>query len=383
MFLQIMKNALIEKNTQETAGRLLFESVTLELQTDISPKMLNYLVKRTREVPDAIKKAAARPKVIANTIHYFEDVVLPDLNPHLKDDSCSKIIRLLNEDASVPKFKYDELANLYNKGQIAEFLALSFLYAISRPNKKTEISSGIDDTPLIYEANNKCPLCHKPLIKTVKGQPIKKYSVVDINPKQALDNDEILLSESCQVNKMLKSIDAKIALCTSCADEYLLSTEQDEVLKLLHIKAEYTKHTALLDKVSAAPLEFEIRDVILELSAVDVEVKEDYKLNVMKIDQKIHPKNILLMRNLKNDVLRYYRFIEDIFSRIDNFEEIASEINATFYKIEKVYETQEEVVYYLAEWILEKTNLSKAHHPACSIIVAFFVQNCEVFYEIA
>jgi len=83
-FLQLMQNNLVENNTQLAAGILLLESIVIDGEKFmIDGKMITNLVKRKNNVLEIIKKASARPEVITNAIHYFEDVVLPDLNPHL------------------------------------------------------------------------------------------------------------------------------------------------------------------------------------------------------------------------------------------------------------------------------------------------------------
>ena len=382
--IRLMQAKLIQNSTQTDAGNLLLASIGTDGDSPIDARMISNLVNRKTDVHESIKKASAEDEVITDVIDYFKDEVFPDLNPHVEEDTYQEIIHLLDKDPSVPHQKQDELVALYRSGETAEFLAMCFLYAVGRPNKRLEIDAGIDDTPLIYEAGNKCPLCQKNLTEQVKNQPKRKYKIVDIYPKDLSVEDEQLFQNSRKNIKKLKSYDTKIALCTSCADHYSQETELSEYIELADLKDEYIKNANLQKKINNASLEIEIKEVILELNNIGLDIKlADFKLDVMKIDKKIRPENTLLLRHLKNDVLQYYHFIEDIFSRVDHFEEIASEINATFYKIEKIYPTQDEVVYYLSEWILQKTNLSKAYHPACGIIVAFFVQNCEVFYEIA
>ena len=81
-------------------------------------------------------------------------------------------------------------------------------------------------------------------------------------------------------------------------------------------------------------------------------------------------------------MLQYYRYIESIFSESEtNFDLIASEIKMCSQKLETSGMSQSDVIDYLSEWIRNKTNLGTESRPACNAVVAFFIQNCEVFHK--
>lgn len=74
--------------------------------------------------------------------------------------------------------------------------------------------------------------------------------------------------------------------------------------------------------------------------------------------------------------------IKKIFLDIDKntpykFNTIAAQIKSFYYKCMQINNNQEAVYYALVNWIDEKTN----HYSkmACEILVAFFIQDCEVF----
>jgi intein-encoded DNA endonuclease-like protein len=394
-FIPIMQNGLIENSKQEVAGRLLLDSIAIIEEIDISKDMVSNLVKQKSDVHNKIKKASARPEVMEAAIEYFEGEVLTDLNPNLEDDVCMEIINSLKADISVSDKKREELISLYRDGKIGEFLAMSFIYAIGKPNKQSkkkeaqdfEIHSAIDDAPLIYEVDNCCPLCPNLLTKTtVKGKTTYKYSIVSIYPGDLADEDAKLFKEAREPAKNLNTHDNKIALCHDCAEDYVLDTELEEYIALFDIKQRYAHNCRIKQELSGMVLEGDINEVIHALGQIDnSEGLQKLSLAALEIKQKIHPENALLLRDLKNDVLDYYRFIQDVFSQIGNFELIASEVRATFYKIEKDYPDQNEIVEQLANWVLEKSDMPSGRNTrrACEIIVAFFVQNCEVFYEIS
>jgi len=365
-FIQFTRAGLVENSTQEAAFRLLIASITTEEYVDISSSMITHLMKQNREIPDPIKKASAKREVTANAIHYFEDVVLPDLNPHLMEETCYKIVTLLTNDPTVPEKTCQSLISFYQNEQVGEFLARSFLYAVGRPNKGVGATPELEDVPFILEVGNKCPLCEEELVNQGRKMTLQGYQLTDI-----------------QLDTKLTSYQNKLALCSSCSTKYSYDTEFAESVELSKLKDQYINQAKLQQRMASASLEDDIKEVIVALRSIpwDREL-EDFSLNILTIDKKILPENGLLLSQVNHDVLTYYRFIEKSFSNIDNFNVIASEINTAFHKIARIYSTQDEIVHFLCDWVLEKTKLSKVYHQSCRIIVAFFIQNCEVFYEI-
>ena len=62
-----------------------------------------------------------------------------------------------------------------------------------------------------------------------------------------------------------------------------------------------------------------------------------------------------------------------------SFDELADEIRLAYHKLKREKLSQTELFNRLANWILEKEKLDNSYLEAARIIVAFFVQNCEVF----
>lgn len=383
--IKTMQGGLAEDNKQEAAGRLLLDSVaqhSLAL-VDVDGKMVTNLVKRKAEVHEAIKNAAANTDVIATAISYFDTVVLPKLNPHTFDDACLAILGLLQRDKSVPDSKYQSLLDLYNSGKTSEFLAMCLLYAVSRPNKLLEAPVDYSDLPLLSEVDNECPLCHSPLVKTVKGNSVRKYGIARIYPDD-LEVDKANEFRTARTPaRRLDSNDNKIALCSDCVEAYEADPELDEYVQLYDLKKEYAHSYALRREIAEMDLEDEIKDIVSLLSGLQsTGGLRQLEMDALRIDQKILPENAILRHSIQENVLTYYRFIEDAFSQVGNFDVIASEINLTYEKMEIYCTSQDDIVNNLAAWILTNTKMGAKHLLACRIIVSFFVQNCEVFHEI-
>lgn len=66
-----------------------------------------------------------------------------------------------------------------------------------------------------------------------------------------------------------------------------------------------------------------------------------------------------------------------------DFNLIASEVKLAYQKLDNGLLSQDEIVNGLAEWIKNKSGVGSKNMRACHIVVAFFIQNCEVFREIS
>ena len=88
----------------------------------------------------------------------------------------------------------------------------------------------------------------------------------------------------------------------------------------------------------------------------------------------------------ENFVIPYYKYIKSVFSQLEregalSFVEVASDVKRSFQKLRSSGLNQDDIYTQLVNWIKTKTNVQNV--LACEIIVAFFVQNCEVFDAIA
>ena len=260
---------------------------------------------------------------------------------------------------------------------------MCMLYAVSRPNKLLEAPIDYSDIPLLSEVNNECPLCRSPLVKTIKGNSVRKYGIARIYP-EGLEPDQAAEFRAARIPaKRLDSNDNKIALCSDCVEAYEADPELVEYVHLYDLKKEYVHSYSVRQEIAEMGLEDEIRDIVSLLSGLQCTGGLcQLEMGALRIDQKILPENAILKHSIQDDVLTYYRFIEEAFSEIGNFDLIASEIKLTYEKLENCCVSQDEVVDELANWILKNSNLTAKHLLACRIIVSFFVQNCEVFHEI-
>ena len=101
------------------------------------------------------------------------------------------------------------------------------------------------------------------------------------------------------------------------------------------------------------------------------------------------PDDVVLKDDVTRWVLKYYKYIEKQFSDLDTtgitrFSVIASQIKLAFEKLDALGTmTQKQIFNRLSLWVVDKIGYSIDNLNVVNIITAFFVQNCEVFYEIS
>lgn len=390
-YIRAMQSGFMTHDTQESAGVFLLESINKQdyvvkngyWTSNLSSKKISRLVSRDDPVPDGLRQASMKQEVIDATVAYFKNEVMPDLNPHLKDDTIDKIIKLIDVDMTISERKKKSLMAFHEAGDAATFLAEVFLYALNRPNKKQNNTVEFQDAPLLAEANYECPLCHRKLVDTIKGQPVKKYQITQIFPEVIDDETAAEFTAIYPAPQKLDVSDNLIALDEECAEQYLLRPTADEYRNLYRIKKQLAKNYAAKLAVNSVQLEDDIRTVLDALSSIgdDSELIE-LEYEALRIDEKLDDENFILKNETQLQVVTYYRYIEKVFSNSNtDFDMIASEIKVSSMKLEKAGLSQSEVISQLSEWIRNKSGLGTESRLACNIVVAFFIQNCEVFHE--
>lgn len=353
----------------------------------LAPSLISDLLNRKVDVPKAIKNACTSAPMLREAITHINNSVIPYLNPYVSDDMYEVIIKSVQDDDSVAVKKKNSLQKLCDDGKWAELLANLLLYLIGRPNRLTDSPLGIDDSPLLAEAGYECPICHAPLVEYIKVTAVKRYGIVSIYPEDITGHED----EFAEINSP-KRTDAKsnrIALCRDHAEEYRVEPTLEDYLKLKDLKERMAANYALRSDVNDMALEEEIQGVLLGLVAdVYENALVELPMEALRIDKKISSENHMLKNDETTRVLRYYNYINDMFAAMErdgtgDFELIASEVNIAYKKLDNGTLSQEEIVNQLAEWIRNKSQVENKHLRACHIVVAYFIQNCEVFREIS
>ncbi len=353
----------------------------------LAPSLISDLLNRKVDVPKAIKNACTTQKILTDANKHCEDQIIPYLNPIVSNDMFERMDKAIKADDVIATKKKKELADLLENGKEAEFLGQLLIYVINRENRISNFPVVSEDIPLLAEADYKCPICHVSLVEYVKNTPVKKYKVIKIFP----EDTSAFASEFALIPRP-KRIDSpanKMVLCRNHAKEYELEPTAKEYINLKKIKDRLAAAYSLRVDINDNTLEDEIQSVLYGLAGItDNTILEELPMEALRLDQKILPEKYLLKNDETARVLRYYNFINDLFSAMDrdgtgNFELIASEIKLAYKKLDNGLFSQDEIVNQLAEWIKNKSRVGDKNMRACHIVVAYFIQNCEVFHEIS
>lgn len=243
-------------------------------------------------------------------------------------------------------------------------------------------------TILLPEVNGRCPLCGKyPLSQEKNGRILKNYEVAHIYPHSPT-KEQLKVLQGVPRADDIESLDNVILLCKDCHSKQDFHTTVEDYTNLFNIKKRLQNNAISREKLSNNNIDESILNIIYSLKNLKkADLKPlDLKMEPLKISQKVKD-DFLLLDAIKDKVLRYYRFIQEQFQILEgyssnNFETVASQIRTAYLKANSSGISQEEVFNQLVSW-LENINSETSSNIACQIIIAFFVQDCEVFDEIS
>lgn len=194
----------------------------------------------------------------------------------------------------------------------------------------------------------------------------------------------------------LLSDDALIELCKTFENEVGNASKEDitqkladlftEILKIIASQKQEKQYTLNINFSETTKTEQSLAHIVNNLSQM---TKEDIDSLItyepFNVDKKILPENALLREDIKNKVVKYYLFIENLFKETSRhystfFDDLANAVKFTSDNYIKQNLPQQLVFSNMTQWF--KARALSTDDLACQIMVAFFVQNCEVFHEI-
>ena len=262
----------------------------------------------------------------------------------------------------------------------------------ANPNDVNQYDSELNKNDFLYilETDSKCPLCFSPLYLNKTKTTLWKYKIVKIYPINIEPELQNKFNRIKDCPDCLESYDNNIALCRDCADEYIIEPNLETYSRLIEIKRQLKNKEKLNAIMIDEPLEENIRKIIQGLNNFQGNFGiPKYKLNAKKIANKIKSENYILMSDIKHKVATFYKLVEKEFQNINwvnggSFQTVSGQINLSYIRLRNLGMGQNEIFTKLSEWICKKLKLDyEKYKTASEILVAFFVQNCEVFDEIA
>lgn len=258
-----------------------------------------------------------------------------------------------------------------------------------RLDKYLQPRKGSNDAELrlfLREVNYHCPLCGKELqSRKQKKLNEKLFQIAHIYPNSPTYEQYNTLNGVERLGDNSESFENKIALCKDCHGTQDFHTTLAEYIKLKDIKKTYLRQTALHDATFTLGLENEIENVISRISKMKDTDLSALNYKAVSIANKFSANEMLLKTKITGYVMNYFTYIRDAFKNMENnsnfnFDILSGQIRACFVKMDAIGSNKNEIFESMVVWIDNKTqNISKL---ACEAIISFFVQHCEVFYEI-
>lgn len=237
----------------------------------------------------------------------------------------------------------------------------------------------------LREVDYHCPLCGKELQSRKQKKNNKLFEIAHIYPNSPTNEQYENLFGAERLGDDSECYENKIALCKDCHDTQDYHTSLIDYVKLLEIKKKCLRSTALHDATKTLGLEYEIEQVVKEICNISIDEYSELNYTAINIANKFTTSEILIKTKISAYVFNYFTYIRDLFTQMDGnngfmFGILCSQIRCAFLKMNETGATKNEIFDSLVDWINNKTHtISK---EACEAVVSFFVQNCEVFYEI-
>lgn len=237
---------------------------------------------------------------------------------------------------------------------------------------------------LFNEVGGRCPICGNPLTNTKNGQITKIFEVAHIYPANPRTEEIELLKDEERLSVDVNSLDNVIAVCRICHKKFDTPRTIEEYRSWVRLKKKLLQEAQLKNTYALFNIEEEIKEILKSLN--DESLEEDLvqlSYESLKIEQKANDTlSFAIKRTIKNDVVDYFDYIHKIFIEMDKttpykFDTLASQIRGFYCKTMQINPNQEFVYASLVDWLNEKTGAYSKR--ACEIVIAYFVQDCEVF----
>jgi len=390
-YITIVKKGLVSCRGQGPAGMLLLGQIgnLLTPIIDFDDPKISKLCKHTTDVPNEIVGSVSDHKIVTEVISGFRTNVSSDFNPTTIDNVCLRLITLINNEPNLANTYKTVLNTAYNSHDKANFLALSLVHVVGMSNTNESKVTASDEVPFLTESNNHCPLCGNSLFKSVRGRNINNYEVANIYDATFDDEIKKELEVIYPAPSLIDSIDNKIVLCLSCYSDYRVDPTTEKYAQLYSKKRYYELNKEIASELNGIDVETELYNIIRDLG----ELSKDQESGLIPLDpkeivEKI-PDDIILKDDVTRWVLKYYKYIEKQFSDLDatgisRFNIIAHQVGEAFETLDAMGRlSQKEIFNRLAMWMADQLSYPIDKISVVNIIIAFFVQNCEVFHEIS
>ncbi len=253
---------------------------------------------------------------------------------------------------------------------------------VSKFKKDRQDSTPAQEIIYLGEVHNVCPLCGKKLIGIGVRKVNKNFEIAHIFPCNPTKQDLYYLDGVELYGDNSESMRNKIALCKNCHKDFDNNKTKEKYNNLLNIKKKLEQEFNVKQELAECGVEDEIKAALIKLQDLKEPDLQGQTLSyeAVCVDRKIK-NNMILKNEITTNVISYFMFIHNFFIEQCNITESDPELISNVMKgaylrckIKKM--TQDQIFEALKNWVKSKTSCTDT---AASIIISYFVQNCDVY----
>ena len=311
--------------------------------------------------------------------HYFNGTrsikeLAKTVNQHIKTIKFQKYIDAFGADAKgsiASKFEADcpDITER-NVGVILSELFQNILLEAVKTKRKTasgKTGNGVKEkygTGLVIEANCTCPndWCSNSLQADNNGVSELCYELFRIDDSLPEEPDNL------------------IALCPTCFSKLKTNCPSGTRERLRELKDMLVQNATNTSALSSEKLERDVEAVLEKISCANPAELIPLNYDPVPVKQKIK-NDVPLFIRVNSYVTAYYTKVDQWLKQMDQegkqrFKPFCNTMKVNFIKLDDVVNSQQQIFDALVDWLDSNTHQNRA---ACEIVVAYFVQKCEVF----
>jgi len=236
-----------------------------------------------------------------------------------------------------------------------------------------------EDERLFGEVGGLCPVCGKSLLVEKNGRQVSLYERAHVYPHRPTPQQVATLAGLTPPAE-IESIDNLILLCKDCHKKYDTFTTVDDYLAMYELKR---KHKALYEtksELAKVEVEADLLKVLKDLESMDADELCELRMDPLPIKKKLE---VGVFRNkIIQLATQHYNYLRGQFQSMDarragRFNVVATQIKLAGLKAQSDEQSSREDIFNgLVNWLFSKTCASRT---ACEVVIAYFIQDCEVF----
>lgn len=259
-----------------------------------------------------------------------------------------------------------------------------YLDALNDTDILSNKTSTDDEIDFVLELDKKCPICGRPLVVLENERYARNFYITkiyrdDLEPMEAMMFDSVSPAPS-----NLNSIENLIAVCPEHYLDYEKTHDLDMYEKLLTVKKIALEDKKLKQKIDNIDMTESLKNIINRLfSLSDTASLVELKYSALRIDEKVPRSLAITYQSVENRVIKYYHFIDTYLRGIEiktngKSTTLSQQIKAISDSYVAAGLEIREILNRITYDLVNKLGGDTSITEECAIVVAYFVQHCEV-----